>query len=800
MPKKTGWKDIEVLIVGAGTMGASLAQTYAQAGFHVGMLDISERIINEGFETINRELEAARGRIFSPAETAAIRARIIGTTSYEQACSGRNLNLVIEAATERLDIKERIFRQLDSLVPRQAVLASNSSSLDINIVAGATKRPDRVVWMHYFYLPHKNRAGEYAGTDAASAESKELARRYLKLGGKIPTHIRGSRKGGVADIIFVALLLEATRMLEDGHDMAAVEEAGKVAYGIPIGFLELMDATGLPVGLYSMRSFSDASRPDDPLYRVYGNFYEPRQNYIDLVKRHEQATDKSAVRWIPEGARLEPPADGKRVEELADRFRAVGFLTAAECVDAKLVTIEDLETLTQNAFLWRKGPFTLMNELGPRRVEKAVRKRAELARTHGQDFPVCALLKKKMTAGKPWSFRLAPVLGEKEADGAIRRITLSNPRSANSMDNATFAALEREFHAADKDPACKVVIFDTAPIKTFIAGANIPAFVERIKAGDFEAIQRDTAEWQRILFRVMTGSAKPRVAIVDGQAFGGGVEVALAFALDPNSVVLITNRTSYALPETRLGIYPGLRGTLSLPQLIYRKTGDPETAVALARYFMLAGGTATSSPQAIHHLGCADFIVPQHRRDEAAAAIAAAVITNGGRLPPPARLRNLKFERLEPSPSAQDLRELQLAVELFSQADLLPTLYAQARGHLPLYYTGEMKAAAERIVRRVAANSPNAVWVTQYLISRGFEGFLNGADNERLAAFELEHHLRQTFEHPDAFLGLVAMLKGRFPNFARRYPTSTTPGISTGSRPMMGPRPSSRPGSTRGDL
>jgi enoyl-CoA hydratase/3-hydroxyacyl-CoA dehydrogenase len=767
---KPTWSDIELLIVGAGTMGASLAQTYAQSGFAVGLLDVSEEILRRGFETIERELESAKGKIFSPSEVRAIRNRIIGTTTYAEACNGPNLKLVIEAATERLDVKKEIFRCLDALSAPHVVLASNSSSLDTNVLAAVTKRPDKVVWMHYFYLPHKNRAGEYAGTDTASEESKALARKYLKLGGKIPTHIRGSRKGGVADIIFVALLLEATRMVEEGFDIAAIEAAGKKAYGIPVGFLELMDVTGLPVGLHAMRSFSDASNPKDPLYQVYGNFYAPRQNYIELLERYNAATDKSAVRWIQDmGARSRNP-DPRTLESLSDRFLAIGFLTATETVDAGLTNVEDLELLTQNAFLWREGPFTLMNKLGKKRVREVIERRAELAKTFNQDFPICNLLKAEMGVATPWRFHLSTVLTEKELDGAVCRITLSNPRAANAMSNAVFAELRRQFTEANEDDACKVIIFDTAPIKTFIAGAHIPTFIERIKARDFEAIKRDTEEWQRVIFEVMTGTPKPKIAIVDGQAFGGGVEVACAFALDPHSMVLITNRTTFSLPETRLGIYPGLRGTLMVPQIIYKKTGDAERAVALARYYILAGGIASSSPQLLYHLGFADAIVPQHRRDDAAETIARAIIHNQGRMIDRKRLDALPFERLATRMSFADEQELHVALDLFNQADLLPTLYAQARGYLKVGFTGEYERIASRALRRVVAASPNAVYVADHLIARGFAGFLNGEDNTTLASFELEHCLRAVFQHPDALIGLEAALQGKVPNFRRRYP------------------------------
>lgn len=253
--KRITWNDVEILVVGAGTMGASLAQTYAQSGFNVGFIDIDKGIITHAFETIDKELKAAiQGGVFSEAQVAEIKGRILAATSYEEACQGKNLRLVIETATEDIEIKKQIFKKLDKLCAPYVVLASNSSSLDTNILAQETKRPDKVVWMHYFYLPHKNRAGEYAGTDTASCVSIKIAERYMKLAGKLVTPILSSRKGGAADIIFVSLLLEAARMIDEGIDIPSIEAAGREAYNMPVGFLRLMDATGIPLGICTMNS------------------------------------------------------------------------------------------------------------------------------------------------------------------------------------------------------------------------------------------------------------------------------------------------------------------------------------------------------------------------------------------------------------------------------------------------------------------------------------------------------------------------------------------------------------------
>ena len=150
--------------------------------------------------------------------------------------------------------------------------------------------------------------------------------------------------------------------------------------------------------------------------------------------------------------------------------------------------------------------------------------------------------------------------------------------------------------------------------------------------------------------------------------------------------------------------------------------------------------------------------------------MARAIVSNNGRIPGPEILDALGFPRLGTSLSDADATELEVAAGMFSQADLIPTLVAQGRGHLPIFYSGPMRSLAERTARRVALNSPNAVGAADHLLSRGFRGYLDGEDNDALAAFELDHFLVPVFRHPDARIGIEALLDGKFPEFKRRYP------------------------------
>lgn len=769
--REVTWDDVEILIVGAGTMGASLTQAYAQSGFNVGVIDISNEILEHALDTINKELEAARrGGIFLDSQISEIKRRILATTSYEQACQGKGLKLVIETATENIEIKKQIFRKLDSLCAPHVVLASNSSSLDINILAQETKRPDKVVWMHYFYLPHKNRAGEYAGTDHASQESIEIAAKYMKLAGKVATPILSSRKGGAADVIFVSLLLEAARMVDEGFDIPSIEAAGRKAFNMPLGFLGLMDATGIPLGLYTMYSFSNSSDPHDPLYKAYGNFFDPPRSYIEILERYQKAKDKSQVKWISEEVAKKEAKDLKLVDMLKNRLFAVGFMTAIEVVEAGVIEMEEVDKLCQNAFLWSEGPFALMNKMGIDEVMRIVSERMELSHRKEINFPMPRLLISQAQKKEPWPLKLSPIIFSREMKDRVARIMISNPKTANALDNRVFEDLKISFRKANEDKKISAIIFDSAPIKTFIAGANVPNFINYIKQDKFQDLKEDVFRWQEVLFHEMTGGGKPKVAIVDGATFGGGVEVALAFALDPDSIVIITDRTSFTFPETRLGIYPGLRGTLIVPQLIYKATDDAELAVALSRYYILAGGTTTSSPRIIKYLGLADFLVPARQRDKVAEILVQAIIDNGGKPLTKTHVASLRIKELPCELTFEEKEELRWMKDLFLKSDIIPTLYAYGRGQAEIFLSGESKAYVERIARRVANNSPHAVHVANCLISKGFDDLLKERSLDEMAQWELDYCLLPTFQHPDALEGLTALVERRFPQFNRKYP------------------------------
>ena len=244
--------------------------------------------------------------------------------------------------------------------------------------------------------------------------------------------------------------------------------------------------------------------------------------------------------------------------------------------------------------------------------------------------------------------------------------------------------------------------------------------------------------------------------------------MALAFALDPGSLVIATERTSFSFPETRMGIYPRLRGTLTLPQCIYEGIADEELAVALSRYYILAGGTTTSSPRLLKDLGLADFLVPARLRDDVAATLAAAIIDNGGQLLSNQQLDELDIEELPSELTPEEKEELILVRDVFGRPDFLSRLQAIGQGQADDSFSEKSRPFSETVARRIAKNSPHAVDVANLLIDRGFDEYLEGKSLDERAMWELDNALISTFQHPDALEGLLALEEKRAPVYGRK--------------------------------
>jgi 3-hydroxybutyryl-CoA dehydrogenase len=398
-----GPDEVELLVIGTGLMGASLAQAFAQEGVGVGLVGRRRESLDRARAFIQFELDEAVAKgIFSRPRAEEIGGRIHSGISLQDACRGKGLRLVIESVSENLVLKKELFNWLDEFTPPEVVLASNTSCLDAEVLAAETRTPDRVVWMHFFFPAHKNHAAEYSGLSRTSEKSLETAVSFLDRARRSAIRLLRYRKGGVANIIFVGLLLEAFRMLDEGYGTSGVEGASAAAFGMPAGFVRLLQGVGLDLAASCLESFSDPSSPQHPLACAYDNFFSPPARLRQKFAEARESGKLISIEQFLVPGRTPRPDQPQMVESLKRRFLAVAFMTAAEVVEAGLSGPAEVDRLCQTAFRWPEGPFALMNRAGTAAALELVRERLELSHRQEINFPVPRNLIEQARKNAPW--------------------------------------------------------------------------------------------------------------------------------------------------------------------------------------------------------------------------------------------------------------------------------------------------------------------------------------------------------------------------------------------------------------
>ncbi|MEQ8198962.1 MAG: 3-hydroxybutyryl-CoA dehydrogenase [Clostridiaceae bacterium] len=240
----------KIFVLGAGTMGAGIVQAFAQKGFEVIVRDIKEEFVDRGLAGIQKNVEklAAKGKI-TEEEKDAILSRISGTTDLNAAA---DCDLVVEAAVENMKIKREIFAELDAICKPETILASNTSSLSITEVAAATKRPDKVIGMHFFNPAPIMKLVEIIRGMATSNETFEAVKAVSIAMGKEPVEV-AEAPGFVVNRILIPMINEAVGILGDGVASAEdIDTAMKLGANHPMGPLALGDLIGLDVCLAIM--------------------------------------------------------------------------------------------------------------------------------------------------------------------------------------------------------------------------------------------------------------------------------------------------------------------------------------------------------------------------------------------------------------------------------------------------------------------------------------------------------------------------------------------------------------------
>lgn len=259
-----------VAIVGAGLMGSGIAEVCARAGYETWVRELTDDLCQRGLDAVRRSLDRAveKGKVTAEAREEVL-SRIRTTTALEDLASA---DLVIEAITEEIDLKTELFRTLDRLCPPETLFASNTSSLTITQIAAATRRPDRVVGLHFFNPVPVMKLVEVVRTIATSDDTFHSAMEFARTLGKEPIEARDA-SGFIVNRLLVPYVLDAIRGLEAGlGSIADIDKGMTLGTGHPMGPFALADFVGL-----------------DTLHRVaeimFEEYREPRFAPPPLLKR-----------------------------------------------------------------------------------------------------------------------------------------------------------------------------------------------------------------------------------------------------------------------------------------------------------------------------------------------------------------------------------------------------------------------------------------------------------------------------------------------------------------------------------
>ncbi|HEU4658798.1 MAG TPA: 3-hydroxyacyl-CoA dehydrogenase NAD-binding domain-containing protein [Capillimicrobium sp.] len=555
-------------VVGAGTMGGEIAQTIAAAGIPVVLKDVDQRFVDVGLEKAREVTTAQYARLVkkekltqeqADAAVAEVLGRIEGTTSYD---SFGDVDFVIEAVPERMEIKQAVFAELDTVTPGHAILSSNTSSLSITEIADATSRPDKVCGFHFFYPASVMPLLEIVEGDDTSAETTTAAVNFAQAIKKQPITC-AEVPGFVVNRILTSALSEVFRAQEErGLSIKKIDEGVGAKNIAPMGPFFLIDLLGLDTVLHVGEHLLESYGPE--------RFYV-HQGMKQLVADKQLGAKTGGAGFYKDG---EPQIAGDAdadPDELAELYTMKMLLEACLVLEEGVAETRaiDLGLMAGAGMDPRRGILPPLMRADIEGLDVALEKLERMAEQYGERFTPPDILKRMVAQGRlgqksgqgffPWprpdaGFEGAAVQLETRGDVAIA--WLNNPMT-NSISPAVIEGLQKMWAQVESSGVRAVVIASGNPL-VFSAGADIKAFTTFDEAAGRKLLQDMTG-----FMRGMEHSGIATIAAVNSIAYGGGCELAMAC-----DVRIAARSALFAQPEVNLGIIPGFGGTQRLPRLV----------------------------------------------------------------------------------------------------------------------------------------------------------------------------------------------------------------------------------------
>jgi enoyl-CoA hydratase / 3-hydroxyacyl-CoA dehydrogenase len=569
-------------VVGAGTMGGQIAQTIAAAGIPVVLKDVEEDLVEAGLAEARKVTKGQtaklveRGRIGEDAaaeQVAEVVGRIHGTTDYE---GFGDVDFVIEAVPERMDVKRAVFEELDAVTPGHAILASNTSSLSITEIGEATTRPEKVCGFHYFFPASVMRLIEVVEGDDSEAETLQAAVAFAQTIRKMPITC-AEVPGFVVNRILNSALSEVWRMQEEqGLSIEKIDAAVTESRTAPMGPFRLGDLLGLDTILH-VAEYLDASYPGR--MHVHGGLRE-------LVAAGRLGAKTGGDGFYANGTANVPGDGDPDPQELADRFNLKALVEACLLVEEGVVSTKDADLGMMAGAGLIPPPFARADAAG---LDEVVRRLETAAGEWGERFAPPLLLRRLVNQGRTglqagqgvFAYKRPDAEGFEQGEtvtletrGDVAIAWLDSP-PMNALSPKVVEDLQAVWEHVRDDGSVRALVVMSANPQVFCAGADIKAFTQLD-----ETTGRAFIGGAHALLREMETSGIVTIAAVNAIAYGGGCELAMGC-----DVRIAARSALFGQPEINLGIIPGLGGTQRLPRLVgankaleMNLTGDPISA------------------------------------------------------------------------------------------------------------------------------------------------------------------------------------------------------------------------------
>lgn len=402
-----------VCVVGAGTMGHGIAQVFAVNGYSVSMVDVSKEVLEKALERIKWSLGKLVEKGMVKKEDADLALSRITTYVGDVGEAAKNADFIIEAVFENLDVKKRVFEEVDSAAPPHAIIATNTSGLPITLMAEAASRGrrEKVVGMHWFNPPQLMRLIEVIRCKYTSEETVNTTFKLAQKLGKEPIIVNGDINGFVANRVYRAIRYEAFAMfLRREAEPIEIDSAFRYKLGAPMGPFELADFTGAVE--IEISAAVEETRKKCPEWEPHEEYFELYKYAMKLSKeRYEKGligvkTGKGFYDYPKPGqwARPNIPKEaGERIDPV--RILAPAINLAAWLIERGVATASDIDKALKLGFNFPKGVLEVADEVGLDVVvnilnEKADRYKGESYATFYKPRPLLVKLVSEGKVGK----------------------------------------------------------------------------------------------------------------------------------------------------------------------------------------------------------------------------------------------------------------------------------------------------------------------------------------------------------------------------------------------------------------